>query len=149
MKNTKVSPQLVTLLNNALENEHAIYIQYLSHAKTVKGVEARLVNKRLRRIAGYHRLHQKKLRHLIADYLDAVPSMKIGKTYSADSIDSILTTNMKCEGSTIDSYSKTLALLDKEQNNLPYEHNKIDYAIRKIIRRDQAHIAQLKKLQGT
>lgn len=148
MKNTKVSPQLVTMLNNALESEHAIYVQYLSHAKTVRGVEARLVNKRLRRIAGYHRRQQKKLRHLIADYLDAVPSMKMGKTFAADSIDSILTTNMKCEGAAIDNYMKTLALLDKEQNNLPYEHCKIDYALKKIIRRDQAHIAQLKKLKG-
>lgn len=148
MKNTKVSPQLVTMMNNALENEHAIYVQYLSHAKTVKGVDARLVNKRLRRIAGYHRRHQKKLRHLLADYLDAVPSMKMGKTFAADSIDTILTTNMKCEGNAIDTYMKTLALLDKEKNNLPYEHFKIEYALKKIIRRDQAHIAQLKKLQG-
>jgi bacterioferritin (cytochrome b1) len=148
MKNTKVSPQLVTMLNNALENEHAIYIQYLSHAKTVKGVDARLVNKRLRRIAGNHRFHQKKLRHLIADYLDAVPSMKMGKTFAADSIDSILTTNMKCEGNAIDNYIKTMELVEKEKNNLPYEHLKIDFALKKIIRRNQAHIAQLKKLAG-
>jgi bacterioferritin (cytochrome b1) len=148
MKNTKVSPQLVSMLNNALENEHAIYVQYLSHAKTMKGVDARLVNKRLRRIAGYHRLHQKKLRHLIADYLDAVPSMKMGKTFAADSIDTILKTNMKSEGDAIDGYMKTLTLLDKEKNNLPYEYCKIDFALKKIIRSDQAHIAQLKKLHG-
>jgi bacterioferritin (cytochrome b1) len=148
MKKTSVSPQLVTMMNSALENEHAAYVQYLSHAKTVKGVEARLVNKRLRMIAGNHRFHQKKLRHLIADYLDAVPSMKMGKTVAANSINSILTTNMKCEEDAIDNYIKTLALLDKEKNNLPYEHLKIDYALKKIIRRDQAHIAQLKKLKG-
>jgi len=148
MKNTKVSPQLVTMLNNALENEHAIYVQYLSHAKTVKGVDARLVNKRLRRIAGNHRFHQKKLRHLIADYLDAVPSMKMGKTFAANSVDSILTTNMKCEGAAIDNYMKTITQLDKEKNNLPYEYCKIEYALKKIIRTDQAHMAQLKKLAG-
>ena len=148
MKNTKLSPQLVSMLNNALENEHAIYVQYLSHAKTMKGVDARLVNKRLRRIAGNHRFHQKKLRHLIADYLDAVPSMKMGKTFAAESIDSILSTNMKCEENAIDTYMKTLTLLDKEKNNLPYEHLKIDFALKKIIRSDQAHIAQLKKLHG-
>ncbi len=51
MNTTPKSPELVTCLNNALENEHALYVQYLSHAKTVKGVDARLVNKRLRRLA--------------------------------------------------------------------------------------------------
>jgi len=138
----------VACLNSALENEHAIYAQYLSHAKTVKGVDARLVNKRMRRLAGFHRLHQKKLRHLIGDYLDAVPSMKMGDTHAADSIDSILATNIKCEGRAIDNYMATLDVLEREKENLPYEYCKIDYALKKMIRDDQAHIATLKKLRG-
>lgn len=32
MDATPKSPELVTCLNNALENEHAIYVRYLSHA---------------------------------------------------------------------------------------------------------------------
>lgn len=148
MNTTPKSPELVTCLNNALENEHALYVQYLGHAKTVKGVDARLVNKRLRRLAGYHRRHQKKLRHLIADYLDAVPSMNMGATHAADSMDTILRTNITCEGAAIDNYMKTLALLDRQKEDLPYEYCKIDYALKKIIRNDQAHIATLKKLHG-
>ncbi len=143
------SPELVACLNHALENEHAIYVQYLSHAKTVNGVDVRLVNKRLRRLAGYHRRHQKKLRHLIADYLDAVPSMSMGATHAADSMDAILGTNIKCEGAAIDNYMKTLALLDRQKEDLPYEYCKIDFALKKIIRNDQAHIATLKKLRGS
>ena len=148
MNTTPKSPELVTCLNNALENEHALYVQYLSHAKTVKGVDARLVNKRLRRLAGYHRLHQKKLRHLIADYLDAIPSMEMGTTHAADSMDAILQTNIRCEGAAIDNYMKTLALLETQKDDLPYEYCKLDYALKKIIRNDQAHIATLKKLRG-
>lgn len=114
----------------------------------MKGVDARLVNKRLRRLAGYHRRHQKKLRYLIADYLEAVPSMNMGATYAADNLDTILQTNIKCEGAAIDNYMKTLALLDRQKEDLPYEFCKIDYALKKIIRNDQAHIATLKKLRG-
>ena len=78
---TKVSPNLVTMMNAALENEHAAYVQYLRHAKLVKGITAKPIINRLKGIAGDHRRHQKKLRHLLGDYLGAVPSMKMGKTY--------------------------------------------------------------------
>ena len=106
---TKVSPKLVTMMNNALENEHAAYVQYLSHAKLVKGITAKPIINRLKGIAGDHRRHQKKLRHLLGDYLEAVPSMKMGKTYEADSINKILTTNLKFEKDTIDNYMKILS----------------------------------------
>lgn len=149
MNTTLKSPELVTCLNSALEKEHAIYVQYLSHAKTLKGVEARPVNRRLRRLAGFHRRHQKKLRHLIADYLEGIPSMNMGATHAADTLETILQTNMTCEESAIDNYMKILALLDRQKEDLPYEYCKIDYALKKIIRNDQSHIATLKKLRGS
>ncbi len=148
MTKTTGYPQLVAMMNNALENEHAAYVQYLSHAKIVNGINAKPIISRLKGIAGDHRRHQKKLRHLIGDYLGAVPSMKMGKTYEADSIDKILTTNLKFEKDTIDYYMKALAELNKEKNNLPYCYLKINFALERIIRRDQSHISHLKKLLG-
>jgi bacterioferritin (cytochrome b1) len=148
MTTTKEYPQLVTMMNNALENEHAAYVQYLSHAKIVNGINAKPIINRLKGIAGDHRRHQKKLRHLIGDYLGAVPSMKMGKTYEADSIDKILTTNLKFEKDTIGHYMKTLAELNKEKNDLPYCYLKINFALERIVRRDQSHISQLKKMIG-
>jgi bacterioferritin (cytochrome b1) len=148
MTKTAGSPQLVTMINNALENEHAAYVQYLSHAKIVKGINAKPIINRLKGIARDHRHHQKKLRHLLGDYLGAVPSMKIGKTYEADNIDKILKTNLKFEKDTIDHYMKTLAELNKEKNNLPYEFLKINFALERIVRRDESHVSQLSRLLG-
>ena len=74
--------------------------------------------------------------------------MKMGKTYEADGIDKILTTNLKFEKDTIDHYMKILAELNKEKNNLPYCYLKINFALSRIVRRDQSHISQLKKLSG-
>ena len=74
--------------------------------------------------------------------------MKMGKTYEADGIDKILTTNLKFEKDTIDYYMKALAEFNKEKNNLPYCYLKINFALERIIRRDQSHISQLKKLLG-
>jgi bacterioferritin (cytochrome b1) len=145
---TKVSPKLVTMMNNALENEHAAYVQYLSHAKLVKGITAKPIINRLKGIAGDHRRHQRKLRHLLGDYLGAVPSMKMGKTYEADTIDKILTTNLKFEKDTIDQFMKILSELKLVQNNLPYEFLKINFALERIVRRDQSHVSQLSKLLG-
>ena len=145
---TKVSPNLVSMMNTALENEHAAYVQYLSHAKLVKGITAKPIINRLKGIAGDHRRHQKKLRHLLGDYLGAVPSMKMGKTYEADSINKILTTNLKFEKDTIDNYMKILSELNTEKNNLPYEFLKINFALERIVRRDQSHVSQLSKLLG-
>ena len=74
--------------------------------------------------------------------------MKMGKTYEADSIDKILTTNLKFEKDTIDQYMKILSELNIEQNNLPYEFLKINFALERIVRRDQSHVSQLSKLLG-
>ncbi len=43
---------------------------------------------------------------------------------------------------------KTLAELNKEKNNLPYCYLKINFALERIVRRDQSHISQLKRLLG-
>ena len=116
--------------------------------RLVKGITAKPIINRLKGIAGDHRRHQKKLRHLLGDYLGAVPSMKMGKTYEADNINKILTTNLKFEKDTIDNYMKILSELNKEKGNLPYEFLKINFALERIVRRDQSHVSQLSKLLG-
>ena len=116
--------------------------------RLVKGITAKPIINRLKGIAGDHRRHQKKLRHLLGDYLGAVPSMKMGKTYEADNINKILTTNLKFEKDTIDNYMKILAELNKEKSNLPYEFLKINFALERIVRKDQSHVSQLSKLLG-
>ena len=60
MTKTTGYPQLAAMMNNALENEHAAYVQYLSHAKIVNGINAKPIINRLKGIAGDHRRHQKK-----------------------------------------------------------------------------------------
>ena len=57
-------------------------------------------------------------------------------------------TNLKFEKDTIDNYMKTLAELNKEKLNLPYEFLKINFALERIVRKDQSHVSQLSKLLG-
>jgi len=148
MKKTKISPELVKMVNKALEMELAAYTQYLSHAEIVGGINAEPIIERLREIARYERLHQKTLRNLLGNYLGAVPSMKIAETYEADSNEKVLQVNLKVERDMVDHYSEIMAKLTEEKDNLPYEFQKIEFELNHIIRGHQSHISVLKLLLG-
>ncbi|MBD3318931.1 hypothetical protein GF342_03395 [Candidatus Woesearchaeota archaeon] len=71
--------EIATLLNKALELEHQAYVQYLSHAQLIDGINAEPIIARLKELAEDERKHQEQFRNLIGNYLDEVPSMGIAK----------------------------------------------------------------------
>lgn len=134
------------LLNQALELEHQAYVQYLSHAELVDGLNSEPIISRLQEIAKDEAEHQKKFRTLIGDYLGGVPSMGIAKTSPANTIKEILEVNLKGEKEAVDFYKKILEKINKVKENLPYEFLTLEHEIRHIIIDEQEHIAELKKL---
>jgi len=136
----------VKLLNQALELEHQAYVQYLSHAELVDGLNSEPIISRLQEIAKDEAEHQKKFRTLIGDYLGGVPSMGIAKTSPANTIKEILEVNLKGEKEAVDFYKKILEKINKVKENLPYEFLSLEHEIRHIIIDEQEHIAELKKL---
>jgi bacterioferritin (cytochrome b1) len=138
--------EIVKLLNQALELEHQAYVQYLSHAELVDGLNSEPIISRLQEIAKDEAEHQKKFRTLIGDYLGGVPSMGIAKTSPANTIKEILEVNLKGEKEAVDFYKKILEKINKVKENLPYEFLTLEHEIRHIIIDEQEHIAELKKL---
>jgi bacterioferritin (cytochrome b1) len=138
--------EIINMLNKALELEHAAYIQYLSHAEIVDGLNAEPIITRLREIAQDEEEHQKKFRRLIGDFLGGVPSMGIAKTNQAKTIKEILEINLKNEKEAVDFYKKILEKVNEEKENFPYEFLTLEHEIRHVIIDEQEHIADLKIL---
>lgn len=139
---------LVKMLNQALELEHAAYAQYLSHAEVVDGLNAEPIIARLREIAQDEAEHQKKFRTLIGDFLGGIPSMGIAKTYPAKTIKEILETNLRNEKEAVDFYTKILDKIKEEKAGLAYEYFQLEHEVRHVIMDEQEHIAELKILLG-
>lgn len=148
MKPVKPAKELLNLLNQALEAEHQAYVQYLSHAEIVDGVNCEPIIERLTEIANDEKEHQAKFRTLIGDYLNGVPSMGIAKAHPAKTIKEILKVNLADERGAVDFYTKILERIKEEKENLPYEFWKLEHDIRHIIMDEQEHIAELKLLLG-
>ena len=140
--------EIIAMLNQALELEHAAHVQYLSHVETIDGLNAEPIIERLKEIAGDEAEHQKKFRTLIGDYLGGVPSMGIAKTFSAKTIKDILKINLKGEREAVDIYTKILEKLKEEKENFHYEYLKLEHEVRHVIMDEQEHIAELKVLLG-
>lgn len=145
---SKVKEELVNMLNKALELEHAAYVQYLSHAEIVDGLNCEPIIERLKEIASDEAKHQEIFRTLIGDYLGGVPSMGIAETKSAKTIQEILEVNLKDEKAAVDFYVQILKKIAQEKENLPYEYLKLEHEVRYVIMDEQEHIAELKKLLG-
>ncbi len=146
MKKTKVSPELVEMLNRALELEHAARIQYLAHAELVDGLNAEPIIARLREIADDEKGHEEKFRILIGDYLGGEPSMDIAETHPGKTIKQILEVNLEDERHAVDVYTEIMEKIKQEKENLPYEFWQLEHALRHIIMDEQEHIAELKIL---
>ncbi len=144
MPNKKVREELLSLLNKALELEHAAYVQYLSHAEMVDGLVAEPIIARLKETAGDEAKHQKEFRTLIGDYLGGVPSMGIAKTHKAGTIDEILKQNLANEKEAVDFYNTILSKIAEHKKDLPYEFWFLEHAVRHVIIDEQEHIAELK-----
>ncbi len=138
---------LVQLLNHALELEHGAFVQYLSHAEIVDGLDAEPIIARLKEIAGDEKNHQDKFRTLIG-LLGGVPSMKIAETHPAKNIKEILEQNLKDEKVAVDTYRNIIDALTKEKGQGYYDHL-LEHEVRHILMEEQEHITELELLLGT
>ena len=138
--------EVLEMLNQALELEHAARIQYLSHAEIVAGLNAEPIIARLKEIANDEKEHEEKFRKLIGNYLGGIPSMGISKTHTAKTVKEILKINLKNEKEAVDFYKKILDKLNEEKEGLPYEFLTLEHDVRHVILDEQEHIAELNVL---
>ena len=140
--------ELIKMLNQALELEHAAINQYLSHAEIVGGLEAEPIIARLRETAGDEQKHAATFRELIGDYLGGVPSMGIAETHVARTITEILEVNLADEKHAVDVYAKILKKINDMKDELKYEYFQLEHGVRHIIQEEQEHIAEINILLG-
>lgn len=140
--------ELVKMLNQALELEHAARIQYLAHAELVDGLNAEPIIARLKEIAGDEKNHEDMFREMIGGYLDGVPSMGMAKTHSAKTIEEILEVNLDDEKHAVDVYMGIMEKMHEMRRELKYEFLQLEHSIRHIIMDEEEHISELKLLMG-
>jgi bacterioferritin (cytochrome b1) len=139
--------KIIELINHGLELEHAAFVQYLSHAEIVDGIDAEPIIARLKEIANDEKGHQEKFRTLIGD-LGGIPSMDFTPRHPAKTIKQILEINLKDEKTAVDTYRKILQELKKEKEQGYYDHL-LEHEIRHILMEEQEHITELELLLGT
>ncbi len=139
--------KIIELLNQGLELEHAAFVQYLSHAEIVEGINAEPIITRLKEIANDEKEHQEKFRTLIGN-LGGIPSVNFTPRHPATTIKQILEVNLKDEKTAVDTYRNILAELKKEKGQGYYDHL-LEHDIRHILMEEQEHITELELLLGT
>lgn len=137
--------ELVKMLNQALELEHAARIQYLAHAEqaTTPAVIARL-----KEIADDEKKHEDMFREMIGSYLEGVPSMGMAETHPAKTEKEILQVNLNDERHAVDVYTGIMDKMKEMKDELKYEYLQLEHSLRHIIIDEQEHIAELKLLLG-
>jgi bacterioferritin (cytochrome b1) len=143
-----IKEQLVKMLNQALELEHAARIQYLAHAELVKGINAESIIERLKEIASDEEKHEGKFRNLLGNYLEAEPSMGIAQTHTAKDINNILKVNLKDEKTAIDFYKTIYNKIVENKDALPYVFETLEHEVRHVILDEQEHATELSTLLG-
>lgn len=143
-----IKQELVKLLNQALELEHAARIQYLAHAELIKGLNAESIIARLKEIASDEEKHEAKFRNLIGSYLGGEPSMAISSTHVAKETKGILEVNLKNEKEAIDFYKQIYKKVTDSKEKLQYEFETLEHEIRHVITDEQEHVAELSLLLG-
>jgi len=145
---TKIKNELIVMLNQALELEHAARIQYLAHAELIKGIDAEPIIERLKEIASDEAKHEDKFRDLIGNYLDGEPSMGIAKTHKAKETAQILEVNLKDEKAAIDFYKTIYKKVIENKEKLPYVFETLEHEIRHVVIEEEQHITELSVLLG-
>ena len=140
--------ELVKILNQALELEHAARIQYLAHAEIVDGLDAEPIIDRLKEIADDEKRHEGVFRELIGGYLGGVPSKGIAETHAAKTVREVLEVNLADEKHAVDVYLGILDKIKEMENELRYEYFQLEHSIRHVIMDEQEHISELKLLLG-
>jgi bacterioferritin (cytochrome b1) len=144
----EIKNELIVMLNQALELEHAARIQYLAHAELIKGINAESIIARLKEIASDEAKHEDKFRDLIGNYLDGEPSMGIAKTHKAKETASILEVNLKDEKGAVDFYKIIYKKVIENKEKLPYAFETLEHEIRHVIIEEEQHITELSVLLG-
>lgn len=137
---------ILQMLNHALDLEHGAFVQYLSHAEIVDGLNAEPIIERLKEIAEDEKKHQDKFRSLIG-LLGGVPSMGMAETHPAKDVKGILEQNLKDEKVAVDTYKAILKQLKKEEGAGYYDHL-LEHEIRHVVIDEQEHITELELLLG-
>lgn len=138
--------ELIKMLNQALELEHAARIQYLAHAELINGLNAEKIIERLKEIASDEEKHEGKFRNLIGNYLHGEPSMGIAQTHKAKDTIKILEVNSTNEKEAVDFYKQIYKKVNENKDSLPYEFETLEHEIRHIILDEQEHIVELSVL---
>ncbi|MEW5895905.1 MAG: ferritin-like domain-containing protein [Candidatus Omnitrophota bacterium] len=144
----RVKEELVTMLNQALELEHAARIQYLAHAEAIKGLQSEKLIERIKEIASDEEKHEEMFREMIGGYLGGIPTMGMSETHSAFEIQQILDVNMKQEKDAIDFYKKIYKKVIDNKENLQYQFEALEHSIRHIIIDEEEHVSELSLLMG-
>ena len=143
-----IKKELITMLNHALELEHAARIQYLAHAELVSGPGAEKIIQRLKEIASDELKHEEKFRNLIGGYLGGEPAMGLAETHRAKDVKKILEVNLKGEKEAIDFYKQIYRKVIESQRDLQYQFETLEHEIRHVIVDEQEHIVELSLLLG-
>jgi bacterioferritin (cytochrome b1) len=143
-----IKEELVKLLNQALELEHAARIQYLAHAELIQGLEAEKITERLKEIASDEAKHEEKFRNLVGNYLGAEPAMGIAKTHRATETKDILEVNLQNEKEAIDLYKQIYQKAVDNKDKFQYEFETIEHELRHVILDEQEHVVELSILLG-
>lgn len=134
--------ELLKMLNIALELEHAARVQYLAHAKIVRGRDSEPIVARLEEIAGDELKHEGMFRDCI-EILDGEPSMKIANVSEANGTDEILKVNLKGEKDAVDFYRKIVEEIRNSREELPYQYEFIEHKVRHVIMDEEEHILEI------
>jgi bacterioferritin (cytochrome b1) len=143
-----IKKELITMLNHALELEHAARIQYLAHAELVSGLGAEAIVERLKEIAADELKHEEKFRNLIGGYLGGEPTMGLAETHRAKDVKKILEVNLKGEKEAIDFYKQIYRKVIESQRDLQYQFETLEHEIRHVIVDEQEHVVELSLLLG-
>jgi bacterioferritin (cytochrome b1) len=133
--------ELITTLNEVLEQEHACAIRYLTHAAMVSGPYAEAVQARLKEIASDEQLHAEKLRDRIVA-LGGTPSMGVSAAdlKPARTLDTIIKVNIDEEHHAIEKYTGIL-------EEVPISNVILFQTIQEILRDEQEHLEELDALR--
>ena len=148
MGQNEIREELVKMLNNALELEHAAAIQYLAHAELIKGLCSEKIIERLKEIASDEIKHADKFRNLIGNYLYAEPSMGVSERHEARETNQILEVNLKDEKVAIDLYKKIYRKIIDNKDALQDIFETLEHEVRHIIVGEQEHVSELTTLLG-
>lgn len=145
---SEAKQKLISMLNKALELEHAARIQYLAHAEKIVGLHSEKITERLKEIASDEQKHEEIFRTLICAYLGGKASMNLEKTYDAENINEILEVNLKGEKEAIDFYKNIYKLVIDNKSEFGYEFETLEHEIRHVIIDEQEHVVEISALLG-